>query len=94
MNKSEPKQNDGWIATDGSFYVCGFGGHDYCAEQLGSTVYRLEEQGWCHISSGVVVNYRFRPTQAQLDTLFDIMMLDPKSSRGLSLSVWFDGGQA
>jgi hypothetical protein len=77
--KTEPRYCDALIAPNGTFYDVGAGGHNHAAYEHGATtVEQLEAEGWIHFSTG----YFFRSpivndvdaTQAQLDTLFDIVV--------------------
>lgn len=94
-------QSDGWLAPNGDFYNCGFVGHSKCAEYLIDILYpglsgytsrvaHLEKHGWAHISSGMITNYRdeLELTQAQQNTLFDMMVLDPTSYLGRNIASW------
>lgn len=88
MTKPVPSalsQEDGWIDPDGAFYACGYTYHATLAEQMNYSVHHLEQAGWLHISSGVVVNDDPRLTQAQIDTLFDLTQLAPDTSYGQDL---------
>jgi hypothetical protein len=94
-------QDDGWLSPDGKFYNCGCYEHANCAEYLvgvlypgtssyGSKVHHLELNGWCHISASRITNYRteLTLTQAQQNTLFDMMMVDPSSDLGSNIASW------
>lgn len=81
-----PMQYDGWLAPNGLFYPCGYYGHSSCADEIGETqgiadcsVWKLEQRGYLHISDERVRNADTRPTQAQLNTLWDMYMLDTTS---------------
>lgn len=60
-----------WIDPQGRIFYTGECGHGETAEILGSTIDRLERIGWMHLSYGSTYMESY-PSQAQIDTLFDI----------------------
>jgi hypothetical protein len=76
-----PSANDAWISPDGKFYAVyverdgiGLEGHWRLAARLGDETggYELEKKGWVHLSGGNPMMTRHKPTQSQMDTLFDV----------------------
>lgn len=88
-----PKKTDlsatGWIAPNGDFYGCAYGEHDRVAKQIVAVVYddlylstrKLEEKGWLRIQDGFVYGHDVDPTQAQIDTAWDISRLETLSEK-------------
>jgi hypothetical protein len=74
-------QSAGWIAPDGKWFTCRGWEHDSLAKNLAaihydslSGVLKLEEMGWLRVyDDGLVANRPVR-TQAQLDTLHDLLL--------------------
>ncbi len=81
-----PVQEDGWLSPDGVYYPCGFYCHyDAAMEIVGVGPSELEERGWVHISDSRVRLERGL-TQPQVDTLFDMWMLNPESVLGMNIA--------
>ena len=62
----KPKPKYGWIAPDGRFFACDYGGHSHLANKIvGEVEYvpdpqkRLEELGWVRIFSGSFSGRRY-----------------------------------
>ena len=82
--KSKPFISGGWISPDGDFYPCKYFEHDslatalshiYYPESTSHGVYSLDTKGWIHLSAeGYPLGNK--PTQKQLDILFDIANSD------------------
>lgn len=108
---------DSWISPAGYQYIVGMCGHQHVA-QFHSNWEKTEERdyagdafeknGWVHFGLDydcpvVEYNNKVQPTQAQLDTLFDILM-DAKANTDLTfgraadqvkeLERWFNNHQA
>lgn len=79
-----------WIAPDGKFHAVPECGHERYAREVIFNLeeskdeyafwqhpgaVRLEAQGWLHISYGSVKRCDGKPTQKQIDTLFDFAMV-------------------
>jgi len=77
-----PTQEDGLLAPDGTYFPCGFYGHDKCAQRIaGVRVAELIERGWVGISDSRIPRW-YLPrslTQSQINTLYDMYMLNPAS---------------
>jgi hypothetical protein len=58
-------------------------------EIAGVGVYDLERRGWVHISDSRVCSEGVL-TQPQVDMLFDICMVNPESSLGVSIARLLD----
>lgn len=85
----EPWLLAAWINRNGEYFqVTGTYGHSELADQIVGTAYDawflLESEGWVHLSErgSVDISTQFRPTKAQINTLFDIAMLVPESLFG------------
>ena len=82
---------DCWIAPDGTCYTCPPYVHDSLARKLTVVLYGnmegtkyLESQGWIRLSEGIGGREK-PPTQAQADTIFQIVQAtdDPYDKRHL-----------
>lgn len=84
---SVPVQADGWLSPEGVYYPCGFGNHDEAAREIAgvSSSYCLEERGWLHITDSQLW-LEGALTQPQIDTLFDMLMVNPASSLGINIA--------
>ncbi len=83
---TSPMQEDGWLSPDGLYYPCGYQNHWEAAMEIGGVgPYDLEERGWVHISDGRFSVERAL-TQPQMDTLFDMQMVDPGSCLGRNIA--------
>ncbi len=81
-----PVQEGGWLSPSGAYYPCSFGSHHQAAmEVAGVGPGELEVRGWVHISDSQIVS-EGELTQPQLDTLFDMYMVNPESSLGRSIA--------
>lgn len=84
VNKEPPKSKYGWIAPDGRFFNCDYGGHSSLANKIvGDIQYvanperHLEELGWAKVLSGRINSSRYtigmdygkKLTDAQLKTI-------------------------
>lgn len=88
---SVPIQADGWLAPTGEFYHCGYGEHDRCALEItGLHDVDLENAGWLHISDREIRNWNVPPTQAQMDTLWDMMKIFPRTKLGVDIQEYFN----
>jgi hypothetical protein len=75
-----PVGPSGWLAPDGHFYGCEWGGHDSLAENITATINgtldgtkALESLGWLRIQDGGIVTWGdYIPTQSQIDTMYDL----------------------
>ncbi len=69
------KYKQGWVLPDGKFYPCLVSmEHIWLANKLGKTEKEAENAGWMKISYSVIGIYVIcmkKPTQKQLNTLFD-----------------------
>lgn len=67
--------DNGWLSPEGKFYRCAYSEHVSLASRLGFDELKLERLGWLKIQDGRVVYPidagEHKPTQAQLDLLFD-----------------------
>lgn len=71
----EPICASAWIDPIGKFYpVPDCGHYQWAEENFGERAEVLERKGWLHLSFGNLI-YEGRIRQAQLDTLFDIMLV-------------------
>lgn len=92
----KPMMKYGWLAPDGRFFNCDYGGHSYLADKIvGDIEYvanperHLEENGWAKILSGSCNGSRYtiamgigkKLTDAQLKTL---QKMDLDKSYGIS----------
>jgi hypothetical protein len=83
---TSPVQEDGWLSPDGVYYPCGFWNHFEAAMEIaGVGPSDLEERGWVHISDSQISVQRGL-TQPQMDTLFDMQMVDPGSCLGMNIA--------
>lgn len=74
---TEPRPSSAWIAPNGDFYYVRPYNHSYVAEELlGTTDDALLARGWVRLS-GRDAYVTGHPTQAQLDTLWDVAMAYP-----------------
>ncbi len=81
-----PVQEDGWLSPDGVYYPCGFYNHSAAAMEIaGVDSSDLEERGWLHISDSRIWLQRGL-TQRQVDTLFDMYMVNPESVLGMNIA--------
>lgn len=74
---SEVKAAEAWVAPDGRFHPVLICGHYDAAIKLGDATGGdiLELRGWAHISAGTIqMAASKRLTQAQMDTLFDLLL--------------------
>lgn len=73
-----------WIAPDGTVTFCDDISHCTAAKKLGDETggWKLDEDGWLHLSYGDAWVYKGEPTQAQLDTLGDIAVELAKAHPG------------
>ena len=72
---TEPRCASAWIDPIGKFYPVPDCGHHRWAEQnFDSNADALEKMGWVHLSYGQVYT-RKDVRQAQLDTLFDTLLV-------------------
>lgn len=84
VNKEKPVFKWGWLAPDGRFFRCDYGGHSHLADKIcGEIQYianperHLEEMGWAKILSGTCTGKRYavgmglekKLSDAQLKTL-------------------------
>lgn len=72
----------GWLAPDGVLHECEDYNHSTTAVALGHTYSELEWLGWIHV--GVIDQVYIesgRPTQAQVDTLYDILYSEALNDR-------------
>jgi len=86
--KPAMKQSNGWLGPDGKFYTCRAREHNDLGYDLHILYYGninyalsrlrdLEKRGWLHTYADLVCWPETKLTQAQIDTLFDLAMLDP-----------------
>lgn len=81
-----PVQEDGLLSPDGTYYPCGYCYHDNAAMEIaGVDAWTLETCGWIHISNSWLYHEK-EFTQSQIDTLFDMLTLDPTSRLGRNIS--------
>lgn len=83
------RQGCGWLAPDGKFYPCKSYGHNSMGEDLHllyydhipglSPVPDIENKGWLKVYADFVCWPEIPLTQPQIDTLFDLAMLDPET---------------
>lgn len=77
-----------WIDPQGKQHVVGQCGHSSFAYDMGAKgEYELESKGWLHVSfvyDKPIVNPAYM-TQAHMNTLWDMAMLDPESTRAKSI---------
>lgn len=86
LSAIRPVQEDGWLSLNGVYYPCGFYNHYEAAMEIaGLDSSDLEERGWVHISDSRIW-LRRGLTQAQMDTLFDMSMLNPESVLGMNIA--------
>lgn len=91
---SIPMQEDGWLTPEGIFYPCGCYNHAECALELEDcTVWQLENKGYIHISDCRITNKDTKPTQLQIDTLFDMQMIDPHSYMAMRINSYLQHWQ-
>ena len=75
----------GWLSPDGKFYPCAYQGHVSLAYELGFDVHRLETFGWLKFQrSDIFWNFldgKFKPTQQQIDLVWDWCQADLSRKR-------------
>jgi hypothetical protein len=65
-----------WVDTRGKFHPVSECGHRaWAMENHDCDPRKLEEMGWMHVSHGSVHDCGHKPNQAQLDTLFDFVLI-------------------
>lgn len=73
------------MSPTGEYYPCGYCNHEDAAREIaGLSPYELEKRGWIHISGSWLYHER-EVTQSQIDTLFDMYMLNPLSELGRNI---------
>jgi hypothetical protein len=80
MPLPEPTICDAWIAPNGTQHFVPPCGHDSVAlHKWHVRAYDLERKGYIHLSlfamGYIVTRDRFEPTNAQIDTMYDLWML-------------------
>jgi hypothetical protein len=79
---TERGYTSGWIAPDGTFYACAYGGHEGLAYRIWVTLFGksghsgMLENTWIKLSTHTVIENEhliIEVTQAQRDTLMDII---------------------
>lgn len=76
----KPHASSAWIAPDGKFYFVNHCNHYDTALEIGDKTGgdELEDKGWLHCWSTGGFSTHKKPTQAQLDTLWDWMAAHAK----------------
>lgn len=70
--KVPPMASSAWISPTGDFFFVDFASHSDVAYNVFGDP-SVQSKGWLHLSGGRVFFDRL-PTQAQIDTLFDVSM--------------------
>lgn len=72
---TNPQASDAWIEPDGTFHWVSGWGHNQAAHLLGDETggRQLESEGWVHLSAGIPAVQTRKVTQAQVDTLFEVL---------------------
>jgi len=71
---NEITSSTGWLSPEGTFYGCAYMGHIELAHDIGEDEIHLEKKGWVKLQNNDLTwdfFGHFRPTQPQIDHLFD-----------------------
>ena len=75
----------GWVAPNGDYFTCDYGGHIALANEMGHTERKLEQLGWVKISSEYILPGEKPITQLQRDTIWEYCQLKKKE-----LPFWYN----
>lgn len=82
----QPQIENAWIDRAGKMHYVPFYGHYDTAILLNSTSDDLEKAGWIHLSLAwpgyIVVDDRYSPSQSQIDTMFDLLLISQDANSG------------
>lgn len=102
IKSSDVKESAGWLAPDGKFYTCSYGGHRSLSIKLSCHYYDqiedstkiLEEKGWIKVYKNGVIGWDESKelenfiTKKQKSTLSDLILIDGSEEWNSRMNYW------